>query len=59
MGLKQHIGILVMLAMAGMLGWAWRDDLRAYEWFIPLFAALMVWSVGEAVGWAAYYFFFS
>lgn len=58
MGLKQHIGILVMMTMALTVIWAWRDDLRDhFSWYTPTGAAFIVWVVCEAF-WQAGVFFF-
>ena len=58
MVLKNHIGILLLLIIGANLSEAGRDNCFdrpvCNKWWIPTSAALIVFTIGEAIGWIVY-----
>jgi len=59
MGLKQHIGFLVILAVMMFIAWLFdiNNVQNKYDWTVPFVSAFMVWLIAEVLYWLFYYFF--
>ncbi len=56
--LKNHIGILfILIIIMYYKHLTSKGSINTFKWYVPASAALFVFSILEALGWALYYFF--